>query len=90
MSDDLGSIEAGKLADIVIMDDGVLNDIRRSEMITQTMINGRLYNVADMSELESGKSKIDPLFFERLNINAMPAATAKAIAQKSLRHHWVH
>jgi Tol biopolymer transport system component/imidazolonepropionase-like amidohydrolase len=90
MSDDLGSIEAGKLADIVIMDDEVLNDIRRSEMITYTMINGRLYNVADMSELGSGKSKIDSLFFQRLNINAMPAATAKALEEKSSRHHWVH
>jgi len=86
----LGSIEVGKLADIVIMDGEVLNNIRRSEMITYTMINGRLYNVADMSELGSGKSKIDSLFFQRLNINAMPAATAKALEEKSSRHHWVH
>jgi hypothetical protein len=86
----LGSIEVGKLADIVIMDGEVLTNIRRSEMVTHTMINGRLYDVTDMSEVGSGKSKIEPLFFERLEINAMPAATAKALAEKSARHHWVH
>ena len=90
MRDDLGSIEVGKLADIVIMDGEVLNNIRRSEMITHTMINGRLYDVSNMSEIGSGNSTIEPLFFERLEINAMPAATAKAIAEKSARHHWVH
>jgi imidazolonepropionase-like amidohydrolase/Tol biopolymer transport system component len=90
MRDDLGSIEVGKLADIVVMDGEVLNNIRRSEMITHTMINGRLYDVSNMSEIGSGNSTIEPLFFERLEINAMPAATAKAIAEKSARHHWVH
>jgi adenine deaminase len=90
MREDLGSIEVGKLADIVIMDGKVLTDIRRSEMITHTMINGRLYNVSDMSEVASGNATIEPLFFERLEINAMPVATAKAMAEKSERHHWVH
>ena len=61
-----------------------------TEMITHTMINGRLYDVTDMSEIGSGTSKIEPLFFERLDINAMPAATAKALEEKSRRHHWVH
>jgi hypothetical protein len=54
------------------------------------MINGRLYNSADMSETASGKASIEPLFFQRLEINAMPAATAKAIEAKAERHHWVH
>jgi len=78
------------LADIVVMDGEVLTDIRRSELISKTMINGRLYDVADMSEQVSGDAKLQPLFFERLNVNAMPAATAKAVAEKAKRHHWVH
>jgi hypothetical protein len=59
-------------------------------MITHTMINGRLYDVSDMSEVASGNSTIEPLFFERLEINAMPPATSRAVAEKSERHHWVH
>jgi hypothetical protein len=90
MDRDLGSIEVGKLADIAIMDGNVLQDIRRSELVSQVMINGRLYNSADMSETASGNASIEPLFFQRLEINAMPAATAKAIEAKAKRHHWVH
>ena len=90
MNSDIGSIEVGKLADMVIIDGRVLDDIRLSEMISHTMINGRLYDVANLSEVASGESKLEPLFFERLDINAMPAATAKAIAEKSKRHHWAH
>ena len=47
-------------------------------------------DVSDMSEMVSGKSTVEPLFFDRLEINAMPAATAKSVAQKAKRHHWVH
>ena len=90
MDGDLGSIEVGKLADIVIMDGTVLDNIRQSEMVSHTMINGRLYDVADMTEQVSGNAKLEPLFFERLDVNAMPAATAAAVAKKATRHHWQH
>ena len=43
MDKDLGSIEAGKLADLVIIEGDVLTDIRQSEYISHTMLNGRLY-----------------------------------------------
>ena len=90
MANDIGSIEVGKLADIVIMDSGVLEDIRLSEMISHTMINGRLYQVSNMAEIGSGNSTIKPLFFDRLNVNAMPSDTAKSVFEKAERHHWVH
>jgi hypothetical protein len=90
MANDIGSIEVGKLADIVIMDSGVLEDIRLSEMISHTMINGRLYQVSNMAEIGSGNSTIKPLFFDRLNVNAMPSDTAKSVFEKAKRHHWVH
>ncbi|MBT7375702.1 MAG: amidohydrolase family protein [Porticoccaceae bacterium] len=90
MDNDLGSLEPGKLADIVVMDGDVLTDLRRSEYISHTMINGRLYDVSTMAEVASGDSVAQPLFFERLNINAMPAATAEALERKSQRYHWQH
>ena len=90
MDKDLGSIEVGKLADIVVIDGYVLEDIRQSEMISHTMINGRLYDVADMSEIASGESTLKPLFFNRLDVNAMPSATAESLERKSKRHLWVH
>lgn len=40
---DLGTIEPGKLADLVIMDGNPLDDIRNTNTISQVMKNGRLY-----------------------------------------------
>lgn len=90
MDKEVGSIEAGKLADIAIIDGDVLSDIRKSEFVTHTMINGRLYNTKDMSEVLTGKFKAKPMFFDRLDINAMPAATAQEMEQKANTYHWTH
>jgi len=48
---DLGSLEAGKLADLVILDANPLDDIRNSERIAMVMINGRLHDAATLQEL---------------------------------------
>jgi len=47
----IGSIENGKLADLVIMDKNPLDDIRNSESVQSTMVNGRLYDCETMNEI---------------------------------------
>ena len=47
----IGSIEAGKLADLIVMDKNPLDNIYNTETIRYTMVNGRLYNADQMNEI---------------------------------------
>ena len=69
MDKDLGSIEVGKLADIVITDGDVLNDIRRSELISHTMINGRLYDTETMNEIGNTVKERTKFYWENNKYN---------------------
>jgi Tol biopolymer transport system component/imidazolonepropionase-like amidohydrolase len=48
---ELGSLEPSKLADMVILNDNPLDDIRNTETIKYVMVNGRLYDAESMNEV---------------------------------------
>ena len=48
---DLGSLEPGKLADLIILDANPLDDIRNSNTVYQVMMNGRLYDGNTLDEV---------------------------------------
>ncbi len=90
MDKDIGSLEAGKLADIAVIDGDVLNDFRRSEYVTHTVINGRIYDTKTMNEIGNYDNKRGEFFFETTNAMGMHPATAAYMEEKAHKYHWKH
>ncbi|MDM7861330.1 amidohydrolase family protein [Alteromonas sp. ASW11-36] len=89
MDKDIGSIEVGKLADLVVIEGDVLSDLKRSEYVTYTVLNGRVYEAATMNEVGSDEKR-NAFFFEGNNRMFMPAETAQQIDAKAHKYHWKH
>ncbi len=64
MDKDIGSLEAGKLADLAIIDGDVVADIRKSDRITHVMIGGRVYETSTMNEVGATPKARKAFFFE--------------------------
>jgi len=62
---DLGSLERGKLADLIVLDRNPLDDIRNSEAVAMVMLNGRLYDAATLNEIGTRERKRPPFWWER-------------------------
>lgn len=64
MDKEIGSLAPGKLADLVVLDANPLDDIRNTEKISMVMVNGRLYDAANLNEIGNYDRKREKFWFE--------------------------
>ncbi len=57
---DLGSIEEGKLADLLIMDKNPLEEIRNTNTLTHVIKNGRVYDADTLDEVAPNEKDAEP------------------------------
>ena len=61
---DIGSLEPGKLADLIVLDANPLENIRNSESVRYTIVNGRMFDAATMNEIGNRPRTRKAFFFE--------------------------
>ena len=62
---EIGSLEKGKLADLIVLDKNPLENIRNSESIDMVMVNGRLFASKTLNELGNHPRTRAQLWWER-------------------------
>lgn len=48
---DIGSLQNGKLADLLVLDADPLADIKNTQAIRYVMVNGRIYDASNMAQV---------------------------------------
>lgn len=71
MSHEVGSVEKGKLADLIILNGNPLDDITKIKSIAYTVINGRVYETSNMEEVGNNARRVsrspNAAIYESLN-----------------------
>ncbi|MFD0856187.1 amidohydrolase family protein, partial [Actinomadura adrarensis] len=71
VSHQIGSLEKGKLADLIVLDADPLDHIRNSESVSMTMVNGHLYDSHTLDELAPSPKPRTRFYWETQDTNGI-------------------
>ena len=69
---DLGSLEVGKLADILIMEDNPLENLRNTNTLTHVIKNGKVYNSDTLDEVWPASKKAETFNWQTKKPSGLP------------------
>ena len=69
MDGDIGSLEEGKLADLVVIDGNPLVDLYQTEHVEMVMVNGRLFNTKTMHQVGNHPEERQPFYWQQEGVD---------------------